>query len=179
MVEIDEWHPPSGASQPTGPQSFPRTGINSLAPLGARALARTLDALVLGLPYLMVAAAVVVVAGLAEPTPEQVGNTARTYVILMAPAVVLAVVYETICITLWGQTLGKLVVGIRVARQANGRCPLWWEAALRIAVPGVVVVIPHGLASIVAVSLFSVAAFDGLRRNVPDRAAGTVVVRAR
>ena len=51
MVEIEEWHPPSETPMPVGPQSFPRTGVNSLASLGARGVARILDALIIGIPY--------------------------------------------------------------------------------------------------------------------------------
>ena len=68
---------------------------------------------------------------------------------------------------------------MRVVRLVNGRCPLWWEAAIRIALPGAVAVIPDPLAKAVALALYGVAVADPMRRNVPDRAAGTVVVRSR
>jgi uncharacterized RDD family membrane protein YckC len=61
----------------------------------------------------------------------------------------------------------------------NGRCPLWWESALRIGLPAVVAAVPLPLALAVAVGLFTTAGFDPMRRNITDRAAGTVVVRAR
>src|SRR5690606_31735966 len=88
-------------------------------------------------------------------------------------------VYETVCVTLWGQTLGKLVCGVRVARLVNGRCPLWWEAGLRVALPGVVGAIPHPAALAASIAIYAVAVVDPLRRTLADRAAGTVVVRAR
>lgn len=180
MVEIDEWHPPSEHPMPVGPQSFPRTGVNSLASLGARGVARTLDALVVAIPYSIVASIVLlIVNGTDSGTTETMEPTARSYVVLVVPLLVLAVLYETVAVTLWGQTLGKLAVGVRVARQANGRCPLWWEAALRIGLPAVVAAVPLPLALAVAIGLFTTAGFDPMRRNITDRAAGTVVVRAR
>ena len=136
MVEIDEWHPPSETPMPVGPQSFPRTGVNSLASLGARGVARTLDALVVAVPYSIVASIVLlIVNGTDSGTTETMEPTARSYVILVVPLLVLAFLYETVAVTLWGQTLGKLAVGVRVARQVNGRCPLWWESGLRIGLP--------------------------------------------
>lgn len=179
-MDHDEWQPPVRSAMPVGPESFPRHGVNSLATLGSRGAARLIDSLVLGLPYLVAASAVLLVVSGGDPDPDEMSlSSAQSQVLLWAPAIVLAFVYESVCITLWGQTLGKLLTGVRVARVVNGRCPLWWEAALRIAVPGVVAVVPHPLAQVVAVCLFLTAGFDPLRRNVPDRAAGTVVVRAR
>lgn len=179
-MEIEEWHPPSETPMPVGPQSFPRTGVNSLASLGQRGLARVLDGLLIAVPYMVVASLVVTIANGGDPdAAEQMEPTVRGYVALFAPLVGLVAVYETIAITLWGQTLGKLALGIRVARQVNGRCPLWWESALRIGIVAVVAVIPHPIAPAVAMGLFTTAGFDPMRRNLTDRAAGTVVVRSR
>lgn len=179
-MEIEEWHPPTEQTMPEGPQSFPRTGVNSLAPLGARGLARIIDTLVIGIPYFGVAFVVMLIAsGGDSAEAEAVEVTTRGWVTLWGPLAAILLVYETLTVSRWGQTLGKLVVGIRVARQANGRCPLWWEAALRIGLVAVVLVIPHQLALAVAMGLFTTAGFDPMRRNLTDRAAGTVVVRAR
>ena len=164
---------------PSGRQSFPRTGVNSLASLGARGLARILDALVVAIPYSLVASIVLLVVNGTDSGTETMEPTARSYVVVMVPLLVLAVLYETVATTLWGQTLGKLAIGIRVARQVNGRCPLWWESALRIGLPTVVAAVPLPLALAVAIGLFTTAGFDPMRRNITDRAAGTVVVRAR
>ncbi len=165
---------------PRGPQSFPATGVNALATIMRRWLARAVDAVIVGVPVLLVTSVVLVVRAAGEPgadTADAASGTAQAAT--WAALVLMAVVYETVTITFWGQTIGKFLLGIRVARQVNGRCPLWWEAALRIAVPGVVATIPHPLAKVVAMGLYMTAMFDPLRRGVPDRAAGTVVVRSR
>ena len=41
---------------------------------------------------------------------------------------VLAVAYEAPLVAWRGQTVGKLALGIKVARLDNGRPPLWWQA---------------------------------------------------
>jgi uncharacterized RDD family membrane protein YckC len=180
-VEIDEWHPPTQDPMPVGPQSFPRTGANSLATVGQRAFARSLDGLLLLGVWGPIALVILYVrTGGGDPQAAEEMAAPLDYVWMVAPLVVLAVVYETICLSLWGQTLGKLAAGIRVARLVNGRCPLWWESALRIGLPGVVATVPaFGIAPAVALALFTTAGFDPMRRNLVDKAAGTVVVRAR
>jgi len=172
---------PAGLA-PVDRDRFPARGVNSLAPMGPRALARAFDAPLLAVPYLVITiVAMMAVTGFdVDATADDLGlSTTQQYLLLIGPAVALVVVYETICTTLWGQTAGKVVAGVRVARLGNGRCPLWWESAIRIALPGLVALVPHGLALFVAVCLYLAAGFDPLGRSVPDRAAGTVVVRAR
>jgi uncharacterized RDD family membrane protein YckC len=178
VVEIEEWHPPGENPMPVGPQSFPRTGVNSLAALGARGLARTIDTLLVGIPYFGIAFSILLLVNGTE-TPDETVPTTRSWVAIWGPLAGVLLLYETVTVTLWGQTLGKAVMGIRVARQVNGRCPLWWEAALRIGLVAVILVIPHELALAVAMGLFTTAGFDPMRRNLTDRAAGTVVVRSR
>lgn len=179
-IDIDEWHPPSDTKMPVGPQSFPRTGVNSLATLGSRGVARTLDTLLIGIPYFGLVFFVMFLASGGDPAQAEASEpTTRSWVAVWGPLAAVLVVYETIAVALWGQTIGKAIVGIRVARQVNGRCPLWWEAALRIGLVAVVLVIPHQLALAVAMGLFTTAGFDPMRRNLTDRAAGTVVVKSR
>ena len=168
-----------GTRMPEGPDSFPARGVNSLAGIGLRSLARLVDAIVLGVPFLFGLAIVATVASGGSPDPESTLASDSAAAWMWGAAIALAIVYETICVTLWGQTLGKLLMGVRVVRLVNGRCPLWWEAAIRIALPGAVAVIPDPLAKAVALALYGVAVADPMRRNVPDRAAGTVVVRSR
>ncbi|HYI61183.1 MAG TPA: RDD family protein [Acidimicrobiales bacterium] len=172
---------PSAAERfPNGPQSFPAAGANSLATISRRWLARGVDAVLIGVPVLLATSVVLVLQAAGDPSAEPAdaaGPTAQA--VTWGALVAVAVLYETVTVTLWGQTLGKLLLGIRVARQVNGRCPLWWEAAVRIALPGVVATVPHPLAKAAAMALYAAAMFDPLRRGVADRAAGTVVVRTR
>lgn len=172
----------AGVAPPLDRDRFPARGVNSLAPMAPRALARLIDVLLLLVPYLAITlVAMLAVTGFdTEATAEDLGLTQpQQYLLVIGPAVVLALIYETVCVTLWGQTAGKAIAGLRVARLGNGRCPLWWEAALRVALPALVALVPHGLALFVAVCLYLAAGFDPMGRSIPDKVAGTVVVRAR
>lgn len=180
-MDVEEWHPPSESKMPETPQAFPRHGVNSLASLEGRALARALDALLIGIPYFAIVG-IIALARVEDPNApaEPISWTGPLWITVFGPIIALFVLYETVAVTRWGQTLGKLALGVRVARQVNGRCPLWWEAALRVGVVGLVLLVPlWPIVFLVAVTLYMVAGFDGMRRNVPDRVAGTVVVRAR
>lgn len=178
-VDDPQSRPAGGTTMPEGSDAFPARGVNSLASVGARGVARSIDLLLLAVPVIIGYTIAAVIASGGSPDPETTLASESAAAWIWGSAIALAVVYETICVTLWGQTLGKAIMGLRVVRLANGRCPLWWEAAIRIGLPGAVAVIPFPLAKGVAVALYGVAAADVMRRNVPDRAAGTVVVRAR
>lgn len=180
-MQTEEWHPPVAEPYPSGPASFPATGVNSLATITSRWVARVIDSVLISVPVGLATTVVVVAQAGGDPTAETASaeGTTTAQAVMWGVIVVLAVAYETVTVARWGQTLGKAVMGIRVARQVNGRCPVWWEAALRIGLPGAVAVIPHPLARAAAMAMFVVAMFDPLRRGLPDRAAGTVVVRSR
>lgn len=179
MIDGDEWHPPTPVTMPVGPQSFPDAGVNSLAPVGLRAAARALDWVLISIPaFVVFSIAALTTVGL-EGDAEDMAGDATLALWFTASAFLFGFLYETVCLTRWGQTLGKLIVGLRVARQVNGRCPLWWEAGIRVALPGLVSAVPHPAAPVGALVLYVAASFDPMRRSIPDRAAGTVVVRSR
>ena len=53
------------------------------------------------------------------------------------PAVqVVDIVYETVAVAIWGRTIGKWIVGLRV-EDPHGERPGWWRAAVRILLPDV------------------------------------------
>jgi uncharacterized RDD family membrane protein YckC len=176
-MEIDEWHPPTQAHHPDGPEAFPARGVNSLATLWTRAVARSFDAVLVLLPALVVFSIVALATG--TTGPQEAEDSSLLAASFTGSIFVVSFLYETISIYLWGQTAGKALCGIRVARLVNGRCPLWWEAGLRVALPGVVAAVPHPAALAAAAAIYLVAIFDPMRRTLADRAAGTVVVRAR
>lgn len=170
---MESWSPPEQAASSAGPDRFPTAGVNSLASVWVRAGARFIDTVLLAIPVAL--ALTISVAASGTESTEEVTIPVWT----IATWFGLTFLYETIGTTLWGQTIGKLICGVRVARIDNGRCPLWWQAGIRVAIPGVVGSVAHPLASFVVMGLYVAAAFDALRRTVPDRAAGTVVVRSR
>ncbi len=89
----------------------------------------------------------------------------------------LSIVYETIAVAATGSTLGKLICGLRV-EDAFGKRPALHRAALRIALPDGLSLVPViGVADRRVGYLTAIG--DPQGRHVYDRAAGTVVVRAR
>lgn len=76
-----------------------------------------------------------------------------------------------------GQTPGKMLMGTRVVMERTARIPGLVPAALRWVVPGVFVFMPG--VSILSAVIYGWLLFDSLRRGLHDKAAGTVVVRAR
>jgi len=155
---------------PTGPDSFPATGVNSLASYGVRAAARIIDTLIIAGPVLLAATVV-----LAERGTADQGFPRWSAAVWFA----LAVTYDTVLVAWKGQTVGMLAVGIKVARIDNGRRPSWAHAGIRIALPAMAAALPFDYAIVVYSGIFTTAAWNPMRRGWHDKAAGTVVVATR
>ncbi len=76
-----------------------------------------------------------------------------------------------------GQTPGKMLIGTRVVMERTARIPGLGPSALRWLVPGVFVFLPG--VSVVSAVIYGWLLFDTRRRGLHDKAAKTVVVRAR
>jgi uncharacterized RDD family membrane protein YckC len=76
-----------------------------------------------------------------------------------------------------GQTPGKKLLGTMVVMQQSGQIPSLVHSTVRWFVPGVWVFLPG--VSIISVVIYGWLLFDTLRRGLHDKAARTVVVRAR
>jgi uncharacterized RDD family membrane protein YckC len=77
----------------------------------------------------------------------------------------------------WGRTVGKLIVGVRVVMQDDGRLPGLSASVRRWFLPAVAWFIPY-VGWAVSIGLRATLVFDPLRRGIHDRMAGTIVVRA-
>ena len=108
-------------------------------------------------------------------TPDDLGPGLTRMVVVIA--FVFLAVYEVVPTALWGRTPGKAIVGTRVVRIGDDRPPGWKRAVLRWVLPALAFQI-HVVGWIVAILLRAVLVLDPLRRSVPDRLAGTIVVRA-
>lgn len=170
---MGEWHPPAGETMPTGPDSFPATGPNALARIAPRAAARLIDAVVVYVPTLLLVALVLAVSGV-RPDEDFRPPTWTTLVLFAA-----GFVYETGLVAWRGQTVGKLALGLRVARLDDGRTPLWWQAGIRMALPGVIGSVPNAFAGIAVAGIYLSAMWNPMARGLHDKAAGTVVVTTR
>ncbi|MEJ7585538.1 MAG: RDD family protein [Acidimicrobiales bacterium] len=166
----------SGSPIPSGPESFPATGRNALAKVGLRAVARLLDLVVIGVPLVLVVAVALLATGY-DPDTATEAETLPPWLVATWFGAVFS--YETVAVALTGRTLGKLAVGIRVARLDDGGRPLWWQAGIRVALPAVVATIPNPLTQLVYVGIYLTSQFDAMGRGIHDKAAGTIVVTTR
>jgi uncharacterized RDD family membrane protein YckC len=168
---LEDWQAEANALLPTGPDSFPATGPNALARPGMRALARLADTAIVAAPFVFI---VVVVLALTGELNED------EFPVWVRPLwSVLAVAYEAPLVAWRGQTVGKLALGLKVARLDNGRPPLWWQAVMRIGLPAVLMSIPHAIGIVAASALYFSSSWDAMGRGGHDKAAGTVVVASR
>lgn len=87
----------------------------------------------------------------------------------------LAIAYEVTLTAIRGQTVGKMAVGIRVARADNGDVPGWGKSIIRWALPNLMCLIPiigwvGGLLTYISLT------WDDRRQGWHDKAGATVVI---
>ncbi|MYS18811.1 Uncharacterized membrane protein YckC, RDD family [Streptomyces sp. DvalAA-14] len=148
-------------------------GTPPLATLGNRFLARVIDTFVLIVIDLLLGAAI---AGPASP-----GDFSHNEDVLLGALVfVLYFAYEGGMLSARGQTLGKMLLGIRVVLLADGAAPAGagWARAAVYALPGVLLVVVIGPLYWLLNVLWCT--WDRpYRQCLHDKAAKTVVVAAR
>jgi uncharacterized RDD family membrane protein YckC len=110
------------------------------------------------------------------------GRLPVTDAVLRGIVVSLTAIYVIGGITLTGRTLGKQLLGIRVASMADGELPALGSAAMRWLVVTAPALVPWVVPSLRAIAPFVTLAVylpilqPPLHRGLHDRAAGTVVV---
>ncbi len=161
---------PEEAPRPQEATDFPATGVNSLASFTQRGTARGIDAMIPFIP------AVTILMVLALRDGSGSAPLPRWPVFV---GIAIAVVYETAFVAWRGQTLGKMLLGVRVAQLVNGAKPDRSQSALRALVPASALSLPgvFGIGLYLFVLLMAVP--SELRRGIHDHAGGTVVVRSR
>jgi uncharacterized RDD family membrane protein YckC len=159
---------PEDAPRPREPGDFPPVGVNSLAGFWARAAARIFDVIIVGIPALLVVVPFVTIKN------DKVTATPDWAVL---PFIGLFAAYEIVLGSWTGQTLGKMLCGVRVAQLVNGRRPEVGQAALRALLPLTVLAVP--VLAFTWPLIYMTAIFSPLGRGVHDYAGGTVVVRSR
>ncbi|TWP35710.1 RDD family protein [Leekyejoonella antrihumi] len=100
----------------------------------------------------------------------------------LAANLIVYAVYEIVLITYRGQTVGKMMTGIRVRRASTGGNPSLQESAIRFVIKQITLI--GGLISVIAplALIFTIVdyltpLFDRLHRAIHDRGARTYVVR--
>jgi uncharacterized RDD family membrane protein YckC len=157
---------------PTEPSDFPASGPHALATLRQRLAARLIDVVIVTLPL------VVVTASYLEVVDGQVTvNELPAWLLLVQFAI--AVLYETVMLAVWGRTVGKWVMGLRVARYSDGATPDVARAAQRTVLPNLFTVVALPVVAVGQWVVYGSSAFHPLFRGWHDRYAGTIVVRTR
>jgi uncharacterized RDD family membrane protein YckC len=149
----------------------------TLAPILRRAGARVIDAGLLGIVgFALILPFMIAAVGLSEP-----GSHGKDAAVWSGPAVfgwilvvaILPFAYEAVQLALWGQTLGKRILGLRVIAE-NGSPVTPVQAVGRAAVNNVLYLFGCGVGTVMA---YLWAIWDEpLHQALHDRLAGTVVV---
>jgi uncharacterized RDD family membrane protein YckC len=138
-----------------------------LATIGQRALARLIDGVLTVVPGALVFVAT------GQLTFD--ANQPRLPLWLRFLGLVLPFAYEVTLVALWGQTLGKRIVGIRVIGP-DGQPPGWGRSLRRWLVPFALGMMPF-IGWLLGMAAFLRAAIVDDRRGFHDLAAGTAVLQ--
>ena len=138
--------------------------------IGRRVLATILDLLVLGIVGSLFSAPGALIDGLCSGQASEVASGVLFSFGGLA-ALLVSFAYFTIMEGRYGQTLGKMALGIKVVREGDGRAP-----GIRAAVLRTLMRIVDGIGSYVVA--FVVALVSGKNQRLGDMVAKTLVVRA-
>lgn len=179
------------ASQVAEFVEIPGRGAVKLASIGQRALGRILDyvliCIVEGIVIAIITAILVSSAASASATAQDgssdgaaaglaAGGVGGAFLLgLLFVLVIYA--YETVCIGVWGQTLGKKIAGVKVVKAVNGNNPGIGWGLVRYLIPGLCGLVPF-VGFILPLVCFLSATFDGQgrRQGWHDKVAGTLVI---
>ena len=143
------------------------TESDRLASVGQRAVAQLLDGLIIGIPLFILTYSFG-----GDITDTEDSNLLWLTLLWLG----VSLFYNTAMIAIYGATLGKRIMKLRVVNRTDGSPVTWTYAAVRALVPtlaGVVPVIGFALNIAVYVRAF----FHPFRQGLHDAAAGTIVVR--
>ncbi|MDO8361330.1 MAG: RDD family protein [Actinomycetota bacterium] len=141
-----------------------------LAPIGRRALGLLLDQILVVVP---------VFGGFLAfgfNPKEAVTDTRAVWFVVATTS--LSLIYETVAVWRWQRTLGKLATGTVVVSIVDGGPIGFTRSVQRSLVPTTVSAIPQ-VGMFLGIGVYALALFHPLRQGLHDRAAGSLVVRAR
>ena len=142
-----------------------------LARIGARFGARVLDAIIVA-----VVGVVLIFVPAAMSSSSDMADFSGLGVTSILVGLVVGIGYEVVQIALWGQTVGKRMIGIKVIHAAHGGLPGWGKAFGRWAIPGLLALIPL-VGWLLSILCYVSATWDRVCQGWHDKAAGTLVVR--
>ncbi len=139
----------------------------------ARLGARLIDGFVLAIPV-----AILLITFHAIPKGGSLSSLTNSQLLRIQLVVAsLGSIYEIGMIGARGQTLGKMAVRIKVARQNDGSKPGWSQAAIRYATPAAAGLLPN-IGGILQLLVYLWLLWDPNRQGLHDKAARTVVIEA-
>lgn len=156
---------------PTGPESFPASGPNSLASPWLRVLGRILDSLILAVVLVPITLPFV------DFELDPAAGTFDVPVGFLVAIVAVSAVYEVSLFALRGQTVAMMLLRMRAARFVDGEKPTWGESSIRWLLPNAIAAVPIAFISILSLVVYARMFWDPLRQGFHDKAAGTVIVR--
>jgi uncharacterized RDD family membrane protein YckC len=139
-----------------------------LASIGQRALGLIIDSFLLAL----------VILPLAYATVQKIIEKPDDAVVplwLTAMAAGVGLIYNWALVAMWGQTLGKRIMRIRVVAVDGGRVG-FQQAGIRAIVPTAVQLVPWGVGGVLSIVVYLWAIMDAHRQGLHDKAAGTLVI---
>jgi len=142
-----------------------------LAGPGARLGARIIDALIIVAILLILSFTVL---SRVVELDDSGGASAPLGVILIAT--VIGIAYEVVLIAVRGQTLGKMIVKIKVVRADFGGVPGAGKSVIRWIIPAAVAWLPF-LGALVSLLVYISLLWDSNRQGWHDKAARTLVVK--
>ncbi len=172
--EADPDAPLGSVPPPPASSSLPESGPGSLAPLWARAVARTVDL------FIVFAAASIVLnaTGVVEMVDEEV-VTSNPFVALLVLFGVWGL-YEVAGTVGQSRMVGKLLMGLRVRTVEADRSPKLSQLVRRWLLPAITVLVPLGSFQFLVVAMVYLSALlTPQMQGFHDRWAKTLVVRAR
>jgi uncharacterized RDD family membrane protein YckC len=138
-----------------------------LASVGQRAVAQLLDGLIIGIPLFILTYSFG-----GDITDTEDSNLLWLTLLWLG----VSLFYNTAMIAIYGATLGKRIMKLRVVNRTDGSPVNWTYAAVRALVPAATSLVPViGFALNIAV--YVRAFFHPFRQGLHDAAAGTIVVR--
>ncbi len=148
-----------------------------LARIGARFAARLLDVIILAVLLFVVGlllATVLLSGDEIDLNDFSASGINRSGIVI---SLLVGIGYEVVQTAVWGRTLGKRLVGVRVIHATHGGLPGWGKAFGRWAIPALPVVIPF-IGVILSLLCYVSASWDRVYQGWHDKAAGTLVVKA-
>ena len=176
---------PYPPSPPQGREQLPERGQpGAPAAWGLRALARIMDFIIVSFPFTFVVAALGTKTITSGPNKGEL--TGPLWPLLLFP--IAYIIYETVLISTYGQTLGKWVCQIKAVRYTDGHLAVMQEGFVRAFVPGVFLLVAYaapildvsvlGYLQFVPILIYLASLADPIYRGPHDKAANTIVLAA-